>query len=148
MEATDEARAAQTRAAMRDIIGPEGSIRDLALRSGLSEPTIRSIAATGIISSMHTAAALEAATSGAITVAAHMQPGARGETVYGEFPGDALLRVAIASKRTPSEVLASVGITQQDLNGFMSGNPISTRVRQRVIAAFSLLGIEIKGAVL
>lgn len=148
MEATDEAKAALTRAAMRDLVGPEGAVRDLALRSGLSEPTIRSIATSGVISSMHTAAALEAATSGKITVADHMQPGARGETVYGDFPGDALLRVAIASRRTPSEVLASVGITQQDLSGFMSGNPISTRVRQRVIAAFGLLGIEIKGATL
>lgn len=95
---------------------------------------------------MHTAAALEAATSGAITVAGHMQPGARGENVYGEFPGDALLRVAIASRRTPSEVLASVGITQQDLNVFMSPGSGSTRVRQRVIAAFAMLGIDIREA--
>jgi hypothetical protein len=143
MQQTDEARATATRRLMAPIMSEEGAARRLALSSGLSEQTIRNVASTGIVSSMRTAKAIEAATAGAVPAEAIMQPGARGEQVYSVFPGDAIMRIAIQRRCEVGRVLASVGLTHQDLSVFShGGSDAPSAVRTRVEAALDMLAIS------
>jgi len=125
---------------MAPIMNEEGAARRLSLASGLSEQTIRTVASTGIVSTLRTAMALEAATEGAVPASETMQPGARGERVYSAFPGDAIMRLAIKRRCEVGSVLASVGLTHQDLSIFShNGDAAPASVRGRIQAALNLL---------
>lgn len=148
MQDIDDARAAATRRLLAPFMGEDGAVRKLALASGLSEQTIRTVAATGVVSSMRTARAIEAATDGAVPATSTLQPGGRGEAVYSSFPGDAIMRIALERRCAPRDVLASAGITHQDLSVYThGGSDAPATVRNRVAAALKLLSVTAKGEV-
>lgn len=125
---------------MAPIMNEEGAVRRLALASGLSEQTIRTVASTGVVSTLRTAKAIEVATDGAVPASETMQPGARGERVYSAFPGDAIMRLAIRRRCEVGTVLASVGLTHQDLSMFShNGDSAPKSVKGRIQAALNLL---------
>lgn len=147
MQDIDEKKAAQTRRMMGLFMNREGAVRQLALASGLSEQTIRTVASTGVVSSMRTAKALEAATDGAIPADEVMQPSARGKDVYSKFPGSEIMKLAISRRCAPRDLLVSVGITHQDLSIYMhNGDDASAAVRNRVGAALQLLSLSAESA--
>lgn len=140
----DETVAADVRAAMARITKPAGAIRDLSIRSGISEPTLRKIAETGIVASRRTAAALEAATDGEIPAARSVQPNARGNDLYTREPGVSILREALRRHVGVGDVLHSLGLTHQDLWSFAhlpdgQGEAVKSRVR----AALRLAGFDV-----
>lgn len=142
MHKIDEDRARVARAKLAPIANAEGAIRRIALGAGLSQQTVRSIVSTGMVTSVHTAHALEAATEGAVLASEIVQPGARGEEVYGKFPGSAIMQLAIARRCSPGAILASVGITHQDLNAYSKGaERAPAAVRTRLEAGLRMLAL-------
>lgn len=143
MHSEDEDAARRTRALVsREIDGP-GGVRDLAMRSNLSEATIRKIAATGIVSSHVVAAAIEKATDGRVKAIDIEQPGAKGRDLYGREPARTLLGQALSKGTTVTALLSSYGISHQDLWTYMNHDAKgSDAVRRRVAAALEHAGIE------
>ena len=125
---------------MGRILEPSGSLRSLARESGLSEHTISKISTTGRIPSIHTGAALERATNNAITVEKHVQSNPKGQLIYSEFPGNEILRIALATKQTPTSIMSSLGINQYDLALYIKkdGKPHAA-VARRIKAAIDML---------
>jgi DNA-binding transcriptional regulator YdaS (Cro superfamily) len=146
MQKIDEERARVARAKLAPIADADGAVRRLALGAGLSQQTVRSVISTGVVTSVHTAHAIEAATEGAVLANDIIQPGARGEDVYGKFPGSAILQLAIARRCSPGAILASVGITHQDLNAYSkSGERAPHAVRTRLEAGLRMLALTEEG---
>ncbi|MAM84839.1 MAG: hypothetical protein CL472_09285 [Acidobacteria bacterium] len=133
-------RAAEVRRIMGQLLEKPGARRTLAMASNISEPTITKIAATGIISSVYTAACLESATNGLISAKDHVHSEARGKAVYERFPGSEILRVALQTKQTPTSVMSSLGINQHDLSVYSQpdGKP-NPAVSKRIEAAIDIL---------
>jgi hypothetical protein len=143
MHSDDEDAARRTRTLVsREIDGP-GGVRDLAMRSNLSEATIRKIASTGIVSSHVVAAAIELATDGRVRAVDIEQPGAKGRDLYGREPARTLLCQALTRGTSVTALLASYGISHQDLWTYMNHDARgSDAVRRRVASALQHAGIE------
>lgn len=142
MQNTDEETATRVRVALAPIAVEEGAVRSMALKGGISEPTIRKIIETGVVSSRRTAAALEVATDGRVPAAMSMQPGARGEDLYGRKPASIILQASLDQGVSVTEVLSRLGITHQDLWVYMNhGEHLSQRVKTRVKASLDLAGL-------
>lgn len=132
----DELIAATVRARMAALAQHPKAIRELSIKSGLSQPTLRKIVDTGVVSSLRTAVALEAATDGAIPAETSVQPGARGASLYTRDPAKSILAHARARRITVAEFLATLGITNQDLWIYMNhADGLSDALKQRVRSA-------------
>lgn len=136
----DENRTQAVRTIMSRLLKEPGARRKLAMESGLSEPTITKIAATGIISSVYTGACLESATDGLISTKDHVLSSARGKAVYERFPGCEILKIALANKQSPTAVMNSLGINQHDLSVYSQpdGKP-NPAISKRIEAAINIL---------
>jgi hypothetical protein len=147
MQNNDEDAARRTRAFVsREIEGP-GGVRELAMRSNLSEATIRKMATTGMVSSHVVAAAIEKATDGRIKAIEIEQPGAKGRDLYGREPARTLLGQALARGTSVTALLSTYGISHQDLWTYMNHDAKgSDAVRRRVASALEHAGIEQDGA--
>jgi len=145
MHTDEEDAARRTRTLVsREIDGP-GGVRDLAMRSNLSEATIRKIATTGIVSSHVVAAAIEKATDGRVKAIDIEQPGAKGRELYGREPARTLLGQALSRGTTVTALLSSYGISHQDLWVYMNHDAKgSDAVRRRVAAALDHAGIDVE----
>ena len=145
MQNIDRERAAATRLVIAPFVTKTGGVKMLAQASGLSEQTIRTVAATGLVSTFRTAKAIEAGTRGAVSATDIIQPGARGGDIYDSFPGNDILQICIERRRSPGELLASVGISHQDLHAYAHGRERAPEaVKRRVDAALGLLSISNK----
>lgn len=143
MHSTDEVAARRTRTIVsKEIEGP-GGVRSLAMRSNLSEATIRKIATTGLVSSHVVAAALERATEGRVKAQDVEQPGSKGRELYGREPAKTLLGQALARGTSVTALLSTYGISHHDLWSYMNHDAGgSEAVRRRVAAALEHAGID------
>jgi hypothetical protein len=133
--------AERVRAAMAEALAHSGSVRTFAMRSRLSEPTIRKIAETGVVSTMATAAKLELATDGAIAISDALRGDARGD-IYATDPGLAILNMALRQGVEVSEALKRLGLTHSDLWAYVNhGGGEAGTLRRRVRAALELAGL-------
>ncbi len=140
----DEQIAAAVRAKMAPLVQSPGAIKTLSIKSGLSEPTLRKIVDTGVVSSHRTAAALEALSDGAIPAASSIQPGARGSNFYSRQPAQSILAKALSLKISVADFLAKLGLTHHDLWVYMNhGDGLSDAVKQRVRSALQQHGLPV-----
>lgn len=119
MHNIDQNRAERVRSAMTHLLDEHGGPRGLSHVVGLSEPTIRKIAETGVVASRTTAAKIAAISDGELTVDAVAQPESRGG-VYESEPGLSILRASLRDGVSVNEVLARMGIDHKDLWAFMN----------------------------
>lgn len=146
MHNDDEDAARRTRTLVSNEVAGPGGVRDLAMRSNLSEATIRKIATTGMVSSHVVAAAIEKGTEGRIRATDIEQPGAKGRDLYGREPARTLLGQALARGTSVTALLATYGISHQDLWTYMNHDAKgSDAVRRRVASALEHAGIELEG---
>lgn len=137
----DQKRAARVRASMELLLREHGGARSLSKVVRLSEPTIRRIAETGVVTSHATAAKIVVASPEEMTVDDVVQPNAKGD-VYRSEPGLSILQAALRDKVSVSDVLTRIGIDHHDLWAFMNnqgGNP--GELRNRVQSAIDRSGI-------
>jgi hypothetical protein len=126
---------------MNVLFESEGGPKGLSIRSGLSQPTLRKIADTGVASSHATAAKLASASGGTIDVDDALGPDARGG-IYKEDPGHAILTIALRDKVSVTEVLGRIGLDHGDLWDYMNHGPDrQSNRRDRVRTALENAGI-------
>jgi hypothetical protein len=119
MHNIDQKRAERVRSAMTHLLDEHGGPRGLSQIVGLSEPTIRRIAETGVVASRTTAAKIAAISEGELTVETAAQPESRGG-VYENEPGLSILRASLRDGVSVNEVLTRMGIDHKDLWAFMN----------------------------
>lgn len=116
------------------MFGPERDARALSVRSGISEVTLRQIAATGRVSSYVTAVALEIATDRAIDADDITDLSTKGARLYRREPARTLLRRSLEEGVSMAGLLRRYGLTNADLFAFMNaadGKSQDTKVRVR-----------------
>lgn len=107
-------------AALSRLLNNDGAVRRLSLQSGVSAVTLRSIAASGTVSSYVTAMAIELATDGAITAESIVTPTTKGADLYRREPARTLLLKAFEQEITIARLLARYDLTQGDLWNYMN----------------------------
>jgi hypothetical protein len=143
MHQHDEEAALRARKQIGEAIDREGGVRPLAMKSKLSQATLRKIASTGVVTSHVVAASIEHATDGAVVAAMIEQPDAKGRDLYAKEPASTLLTQALRRGVSVTTLLATYGINHQDLWCYMNHDDGgSEAVRKRVAAALRHAGIE------
>lgn len=102
------------------LLGREDAIRTISIRSGISAPTLRSIAARGFVSSYATAVMIERATDGAIKAEMIALPSAKGSDLYRREPARSILFLALDREVSVARFLGLNGLTMSDLWNFMN----------------------------
>jgi cell envelope opacity-associated protein A len=124
------------------MFGTERDARALSVRSGISEVTLRQIAATGRVNSYVTAVALEIATNSAIHADEITNLSTKGAQLYRREPARTLLRRSVEEGVSMAGLLRRHGLTNADLFAFMNAaDGKSKDTKARVSDALLSLGI-------
>lgn len=126
---------------MTNMLGVHGGARGLAKHVGLSEPTVRKIADTGIVTTHATAAKLSIGSGGTLPIEDALQPDGRG-AIYQVDPGLSILQTALRDRVSVTDVLNRIGIDHHDLWAYMNHrNGTPGELRGRVQSALDKAGI-------
>ena len=120
--------------AITRLFGSEKDARALSVRSGISEVTLRQIAATGRVSSYVTAVALEIATEREIDADAITTLDTKGAHLYRREPARSLLMLSFERGVSMAGLLRKHGLTNADLFAYMNapeGRSEETKARVR-----------------